>query len=60
MYNLNAVFKYFKFFSTPITKIVVNGDKMFVASAKNSSILNIKVLHSEDSPFTSQIKDEFN
>jgi hypothetical protein len=41
--NSLAVCKYFKLFSTPITRLAIHHDRLFVSSSKNNSILSIKI-----------------
>ncbi len=55
-----AICRYFKLFSTPITHISIQNDRLFVSSSKNNSILNIKIVHNENMEIPNQLKDEFN
>lgn len=58
--KFSAICKYFKLFSTPITRLSIQNDRLFVSSSKNNSILNIKIAHNENSAISNQLKDEFN
>lgn len=45
LHKPTKLYKYFKLFSSPITKIVTLTDRIIVSSAKNNSIMNIKVIN---------------
>lgn len=48
LYKPSKLYKYFKLFSSPITKIITFNDHIIVSSSKVNSIISLKVINSND------------